>query len=341
MTKSPLTAWRRCDAFARLAVVIIALSLGLTGNRASAQTAKPWRHVIIQPKSDAGILLMPFKRGFADKVGLPVELISVKDDELALKAVLSGAADSYEGGPAAAILADAHGADVKVIGCTWITVPHGIFVHDDITSMDQLKGKSIAVAAPGSFPDIFARGALAKFNIPVSEVNLASLGGDLDRYRALTARVVDAAVVSGEVTPIAEKQGIKMLVSAKEALPEFPRMCLHVSAKTIAARPDDTAKFIAAEMLGLRYAMAHKDDVVKVTQEATGFKADDPRPAFMYDLAAKEAAIGTDVPIPLDKLVWLQNQLVAVGSLAKAGDISHIIDPKPREQALEMAAKLN
>ncbi len=128
-----------------------------TGDRVSAQTTKPWRHVVIEPKSDAGELLMPFKRGFADKLGLPVEIISVKDDELALKAVISGAADSYEGGPAATILADAHGADVKVIGCTWITVPHGIFVHSDITTLDQLRGKSIAVAAPGSFPDIFAR----------------------------------------------------------------------------------------------------------------------------------------------------------------------------------------
>src|SRR5579872_2702148 len=171
---------------------------------AAAQSTKPWRHVIIQPKSDAGILMMPFKRGFADKMGLPVQLITVKDDELALKAVISGEAESYEGGPAAAMLADAHGSDVKVVGCTWITMPHGIFAHNDITTIEQLKGKSIAVATPGSLPDIFARGALAKHNIPVSSVNLASLGGDLDRYRALTARVVDAAVVSAEVTPLAE-----------------------------------------------------------------------------------------------------------------------------------------
>ena len=60
--------------------------------------------------------------------------------------------------------------------------------------------------------------------------------------------------------------------------------------ETIAARPDDTAKFLAAEILGLRYAMGHKDDVVKVAQEATGFRLDDPRPAFMYDLAVKQSA---------------------------------------------------
>jgi NitT/TauT family transport system substrate-binding protein len=339
MTKTAFV--RRKGKILGLCSAVATLLVCGAGDRISAQTTKPWRHVVIEPKSDAGELLMPFKRGFSDKLGLPVEIISVKDDELALKAVISGAADSYEGGPAATILADAHGADVKVIGCTWITVPHGIFVHNDITTLDQLRGKSIAVAAPGSFPDIFARGALAKYNIPVSDVSLASIGGNLDRYRALTQRVVDAAIVSAEVAPIAEKEGIKMLISANEALPQFIRMCLHVSAKTIAARPDDTVKLLAAEILGLRYAVTHKDEVVKVTQEVTGFKPDDPRPAFMYDLAIEQNAIATDVPIPLDKLDWLQNQLVTVGSLAKPVDVSTMIDPKPRELALELVAKMN
>jgi len=45
-----------------------------------------------------------------------------------------------------------HGADVKVIGCTWLIVPHGVFVHDDITAMDQLKGKTIAISSPEPFP---------------------------------------------------------------------------------------------------------------------------------------------------------------------------------------------
>ena len=108
------------------------------------------------------------------------------------------------------------------------------------------------------------------FNIPGDAVKYASLGGDLDRYKALVADVVDAAVVSGEYTPIAAKEHIKMLVSAQQALPLFLRMCLHATGATVAARPHDAAKFLAGEMLGLRYAVAHKDEVLKVTQQVTG-----------------------------------------------------------------------
>jgi len=330
---------------AYLAATIIALVgayalIALCADPAAAQS-KPWRHALIQPKSDAGILLMPAQGGFFKKVGLDVDVTNVKDDEIMLKALIAGDLDSFEGGPGAALIADAHGADVKIVGCSWLMVPHGVFVHDDITAMAQLKGKTMAISSPGAFPDLFARGALDHFDIPEDSVRFASLGGDLDRYKALVARVVDAAVVSGEYTPIAEKEHIKMLVAAKDALPHFVRMCLQMTGATLKARPDDAAKFLAGELLGLRYAATHKDAVVKATQEVTGAKPDDPRPALIYDLAMQLHSIGTDLPIPTDDLTWMNNELVKVGNIAKPVDLTKVLDPTPREAALKLVAQMN
>ena len=141
-------------AFACFFVLLLSAAFACS---ASAQSSKPWRHGVIQPKSDSGILLMAARRGFFKKIGLDVEIVPIKDDEVLLKATISGDLDSFEGGPSGALVAAAHGADIKVIGCSWLIVPHGIFVHDDITSMDQLKGKTIAISSPGAFPDIFAK----------------------------------------------------------------------------------------------------------------------------------------------------------------------------------------
>jgi len=314
---------------------------GAIGGPALAQSPKPWRHGLIMPKSDAGILLMAAQRGFFKKVGLDVEIVPIKDDQILTKATISGDLDSFEGGPSGAMIAAARGADIKVIGCSWLIVPHGIFVHDDITAMDQLKGKTIAISSPGAFPEIFAKGALAHFNIPEDAVKYASLGGDLDRYKALVARVADAAVVSGEYVPIAAKEHIKMLVSAQEALPLFVRMCLHATGKTLAARPQDAAKFLAGEMLGLQYAATHRDDAIEVAQEVADIKPDDPRPAYIYDLAVRQKAIGTDVPIPMDKFEWLNNELVRIGSLPKPMDLAKVLDGKPREDALKLVAQIH
>lgn len=312
-----------------------ALVLG-AGAAASAQSGKPWRHGIIEAKSDSGILFMAAKGGFAKKLGLDLQFVQVKTDQIGLKALLAGELDSYEGGPGGAILAAARGADVRIVGCHWLTVPHGIFVHQDVASVAQLKGKSIAVSTPGTMPEMLARGALEKYGVQPSEVKLASLGGDLDRFKALIARVVEGAVVSAEYEPIAAKNGLKLLVAGREALPKFLRICLHSSAKVIAERRDDAVRFLTAEMQGLRYALAHKNETISLARELTGAKEDDPRPAYIFDLAVDTTAVAPELPIPIDRLSWLQDQLVASGSLNKAADIPKLVDGSLRAKALEM-----
>ncbi len=100
--------------------------LAACASTAPAQAPKPWKHGIIAPKADAGFLLMAAKRGFAEREGLRLELLEVKDDQIGLKALLAGELDSYEGGAQGAIAAGVRGGDVKIMGCHWVVVPHGI-----------------------------------------------------------------------------------------------------------------------------------------------------------------------------------------------------------------------
>ena len=318
----------------------VALGIGLAGLMSVPALAqgKVWKHGIIEAKSDAGILYMASKRDFAEKLGLKLEFVPLKTDTIGLKASLAGELDSFEGGPGGSIVAASRGADVKIIGCNWVVVPHGLFVRANISSMADLKGKSIASSAPGSFPELVAKAAFEKAGIPISEIKFASMGSDTDRYKALVAGVVDGAIVSNEYTPIAAKAGVKLLVPGSEAVPNFVRVCLHATGKTIAARPDDVAKFLAAEIEGLRYAMSHRDETIKLTHDIAGSKPDDPRPAFVYDWAAKANAVGLDVPLPMDKLDATQKALVSGGNMPAPIDLAKAVDPGPREKALGMLA---
>ena len=304
---------------------ILAISAGVAGG-ASAQDLKIWRHGIIEAKSDAGILYMASKRDFAGKLGLKLDFVQLKNDSIALKALLAGELDSYEGGAGGAMMAAARGADVRIVGCNWLAAPHGVYVRPNIASMADLKGKSVAVSTPGSFPEIFARAAFEKAGIAVGQVRVAAMGWDTDRYKAL-------------IVPISGKDGIRDLMPAIEVMPNFARICVEMTGKSLAERRDDAVKFIAAEIEGLRFAMSHRDDTVRLTREITGAKPDDPRPAFVFDEAVRTKVIGTDLPIPLDKLEFMQGQLVGSGSLARPGDLEKMIDKSAREQALALLAK--
>jgi NitT/TauT family transport system substrate-binding protein len=309
----------------------------LTSAPGSAQE-KVWRHGIIEAKSDAGIFYMASKRDFAQKLGLKLEFVPLKTDTIELKAALAGELDSFEGGPQGAIVAASRGADIKVIGCNWLVVPHGLFVRNEINSVADLKGKAIAVSAPGSFPELVARAVLEKAKVPTGDVKFAAMGSDTDRYKALAAGVVDGAIVSNEYTPIAAKSGVKLLVPGSEAVPNFLRVCLHATGKILKERADDAAKFLAAEMEGLRYAASHRDETIKLTHDITGSKPDDPRPAFVYDWAVQAHAIGTDLPIPMDKIDFIQQMAVSVGSMPKPIDLKTVVDTSARDKALTLLA---
>jgi NitT/TauT family transport system substrate-binding protein len=300
----------------------------------AAQEPKAWRNALIQPKADAGFYLMASKRGFFEKEGLKVDTLEVKDDTIGFKALLSGEVDSYFG-TAGALAAVARGADVKFVGCPWHGIPYVVLGRAGISKITDLKGKSIAASAPGTPIDMVARAALARFNVPASEVTFAAVGADRERYGALLAGVVDAAVVSNEYLPLPSSKKLNVLMEGRDALPNAIRFCVLMTGKTVAKRHEDAIRFMTAEIRAFRYAVAHRDDTIKVTQDVTGAKPDDPRPAFTFDDAVSAGIVKPDFPIPVDKLIWMQQQFFALGQIAKVGGVEQAVDNAIRTEALK------
>jgi NitT/TauT family transport system substrate-binding protein len=317
----------------RLPTVCLLMWLA-TGVSAPAQELKSWRHGVIEPKGDAGFLLMVSRRDFAAKQGLKLEIFNFKNGATAHKALLAGEIDSIESSPGAAILAGARGADIKILGCTWPNVPHGLMVRSHIGKVEDLRGKTVAVAAPGSLPNLLINTLLEKYKIPASEVRFANLGGDLERYKAVVAGVADAGVIAAEFMSVAPPE-IKMLVNGRDVLPNYVRVCLTVTGKTLAERRADTVGFIAADLDALRFAVSHRDDTIALTREAIQTKADDPRPAYAFDDAVKHGEIDAGIPLPLDKLAWMQDELVKAGNLKTPIDLAKITDGSIRAEALK------
>ena len=72
--------------------------------------------------------------------------------------------------------------------------------------------------------------------------------------------------------------------------------------------------------------------------EEAGIKAGDPRPEFMFAEAARaDTGIDPRMPIPMDKLEWLQQQLVKAGNLSQPFDVSRVVNGDIRAQALARA----
>lgn len=326
-----MTSAKRPRPAASLASAALLVTLG---SPCDAQQLAPWRNALIQPKADAGFYLMASKGGFFEKEGLKVETLEVKDDTIGFKALMSGDVDSYLG-TAGALAAVARGADVKFVGCPWHGIPYVVLGRSGISRIEDLKGKSIAASAPGTPIDIVARAALAMFKVPASQVTFAAVGADRERYNALLAGVVDVAVVSNEYLPLPSSKKLNVLLEGKEALPKAIRFCVLMTGKTVTQRREQAIRFMMAEIKSFRYAVSHRDETLKVTMDVTEAKPDDPRPAFVFDDAVTSGIVQPDFPIPVDKLIWMQQQLFELGQISKVGGVEKAIDTDIRAEALK------
>jgi NitT/TauT family transport system substrate-binding protein len=165
------------------------------------------------------------------------------------------------------------------------------------------------------------------------------VGGDRDRYSALVGGVVDAAVVSNEYLPLPTSRNFKMLLSGRDAGPNFLRVCMFSTGRVLAARREDAIRYLTAQSKALRYALAHRDETLKLTQEGSGTSTDDPRPAFVFDDAVNTGAIAPELPIPMEKIAWMQEQLVALGQIPKAGDLAGMVDAEIRAEAMKRVGR--
>ena len=101
-------------------------------------------------------------------------------------------------------------------------------------------------------------------------------------------------------------------------------------------RGDDAVKFLAAEMSALRFALSHRDETIALTRELTHAKPDDPRPAFVYDDAIQHNAVDPTLPLPAEKIQWIQDQMVKAGRLKAPLDLKTVTAPEYREKALQV-----
>ena len=172
------------------------------------------------------------ERDFGAKHNLKIEIVPLKNGATVHKALLAGELDSIESSPGATILAGAHGADIKILGCDWPGVPHGLMVKSNVNKVEDLRGKTIAVAAPGSLPNLLinaisssTRCPRAKSALPISAATSTIQGGDGGcRRRRHRCRRVHGGRAEGRE---------RCWSTGHEALPNYVRLCLTMTGKTI------------------------------------------------------------------------------------------------------------
>jgi NitT/TauT family transport system substrate-binding protein len=208
--------------------------------------------------------------GYFTKEGLDSQIIFIGSATQLAQVLVAGDVDiaSLGGGPVMA--ASLSGADLKVIGNNVNKLIFSLHVKPEIKSIEELRGKRIAVSRFGSSSDVAARTALRKYNLdPSKDVNLMQLGTMSNMFGALKSGAVEASMVSPPTQFMSEKLGFKELLSVTEMNLAYPNPAMAVSGELIRKKPDLIDRFMRAYVRGMHRAKIDRQSTIKTLAKYT------------------------------------------------------------------------
>jgi NitT/TauT family transport system substrate-binding protein len=229
---------------------------------ASAETVK-----ISYSSVDMAFLLgaVAEKRGFFKEEGLDVELIRARAD-LSVTALVTGDLD-YTLIFGSVIQGAVKGLPLKVVMVSLNRPLHFVIAKPEISTMKDLRGKTIAISSFGATAERLTRIMLKREGLdPEKDVKLVAMGEPKARLATLQQGLVDATVASPPGHIEAEKLGFKILANAAETL-ELPFTGLGTSERKVKENPAQVKKAIKALIKAGRFAREDREGTIKIIMD--------------------------------------------------------------------------
>lgn len=161
--------------------------------------------------SNSPIWVMQEKK-LLEKQGLQPEIIAISASPTVLQALLAGEIDAASISVTTLTSSRLAGADTVMIVGVVPTFVDFIISAQNITSIEQLKGKTGGVNRLGSTSDLGLRLALRRLGIdPEKDVRIIPAGGNPERFAALSKGIVQFVIMPEPFVREAEKLGFRRL----------------------------------------------------------------------------------------------------------------------------------
>ncbi len=154
----------------------------------------------------------PKDLGMYDKYGFKGDVVLVPGSVRQIQALLGGSIHLAQIDAATGVNAINQGADLVMLSGTLNSFPYSFVTQKEIRKPEDLVGKKIGILAVGGATETATFLALKAWNIPRSSVTIFPAGDSASRIAALSAKAIDATVLSYPDINEALRLGMRELV---------------------------------------------------------------------------------------------------------------------------------
>jgi ABC-type nitrate/sulfonate/bicarbonate transport system substrate-binding protein len=174
-----------------------------------------------------------------------------------------------------------------------------LMANPAITSVSQLRGKTLSVDALTTGFAFVLREILAANEIAVTDVNFEAAGGTGTRYRALVAGKHDGTLVRTPFERLAERRGLNVLVRGNSLFSDYLGTVGAVMQSWASRNQDQLIRFILGyrEALNWIFDQRNKDALVEILQTEFAELTDEDARDVLEDLVDPACGLIDDMSI--------------------------------------------
>ena len=264
----------------------------ITAHARAQSTGKAGAPLRIGTPSPSSIAILQLKiaelKGFFRDEGLQIEIIQMRVP-VSMIALATNEID-YATAAGTVLVSAVRNLPLRV-AMYFLRAPlHVLNARPEYRSMKELKGKTIAIGGIGEATEPMLKAMLRRANLDYEkDIKVLQISGSGNRFAALSASLMDAAVLPPPYNLQAEAQGYKRLTSVADA-PEVldgtialaPPTGLGVNAERLHANPQQVKKLIRAVLKSHNFIRAQKAETTKIISE--WLKLDPAKSLGAYDM---------------------------------------------------------
>jgi ABC-type nitrate/sulfonate/bicarbonate transport system substrate-binding protein len=211
--------------------------------------------------------------GIWKSVGIDVQQFALRGDAQVQQALATGSVDAaMASGPGIGFLTK--GVPAMVIA-QLVSAPayYALIVPSNtaIKSMNDVRGKKIAVSTVGSLTAWLTMQIAVKNGWPQSDITLVPLGDSKGEAAGAESGAVDGFVTGADTGYDMDVHGKGHVVMTFETIVQkFPTNLLYARTDFIKQHPDTVRRFLVGWFRCIAYMRSHKAEVVKFTAQAEG-----------------------------------------------------------------------
>lgn len=234
--------------------------------------------------------------GFFAKHGLTVKAVQATSN-VGATAVVSGAADIYYGEATTSFQAVAQHQPLQIVGALRILNDFKFYTLPNITSVGQLKGKSVAISAAGDSTELSTRLAFSELHASANDVTLVPTGTSSNRLAALISGRLAGTLLTEPTATNAKEKGMHLLLD--QTREPFLGSAITVSKNFEQANPKTIVSFLEGLVDAVKFLQdpANKAESLKVIAQNTQAKVTDEATVNGYKTYSAPGALTMD-PIP-------------------------------------------